>query len=428
MEASFAPNGELLIVREVDGRVRLELPAGNVLYETSSWLSHARVSPSGESVAFVDHFVRGADNGAVALVGTSRNLPKRKLSRDYASIQGLSWHSGGVVWFTGASAGWHSALYAAMPDGHAGEERLVLRYPGRLALHDIDASGRALLSSEWVRAGTYHGDVDSGEERDVSWLEASFGFSISSDGSRVLMNEQGEGSGARYGIYLRPVDGSPAVRLGDGFVSKLSPDGKSVLVLSQEEPQRLAILPTGAGETKLLRKTELSYQAVAWFPDGRRIAFSAYDPSGALRLYEQDPSGGPPRPFTEAGIGSALGFLAVSPDGLFAVGLDPSQKAFLCPIGGGEPTPIQGYLPGDLPIRFSEEGDALYCARTGSETAEFVKLSLATGTRSVWKNVRPKDPAGIITLYPADITPDGKHYIYTYVRVLSDLFLVEGLR
>jgi hypothetical protein len=426
MEASFTPGGELLVVRLVEGRCRLELPPGKVLYESSGWFSHARVSPSGESVAFVEHFFRSADNGAVALVGTSEGSEKTKLSRDWTSIQGLAWHpSRGEIWYTGALSGWHSALYATTPDGG---ERLVLRNPGRLTLHDIDPSGRVLLSSETVRVGTVYGALDSGEERDVSWLDSSFGFSISADGSRVLINEQGEGSGERYGIYLRPVDGSPAVRLGDGFLSKLSPDGRSVLALSQDEPQRISILPTGAGDAKVLPETGLAVQAVGWFPDSRRIAFAALDAERAIRLYEQDPSGGSPRSFTAPGLGSPLGYLAVSPDGRWAVAVDESKRAFLCPVGGGDNAPVKGFLPGDLPIRFSAEGDAIFCARSGSDVAEIVRLELATGARSVVKAVRPKDAAGILTLYPTDVSPDGKHYIYTYLRSLSDLFLVEGLR
>jgi hypothetical protein len=35
---------------------------------------------------------------------------------------------------------------------------------------------------------------------------------------------------------------------------------------------------------------------------------------------------------------------------------------------------------------------------------------------------------GILTVLPTDATPDGRHYIYTYGRDLSELVLVEGLK
>ena len=55
-EADWSPDGtELAIVRRVEGRERLEFPAGRVLYETGGYISHMRVSPHGDRIAFADH-------------------------------------------------------------------------------------------------------------------------------------------------------------------------------------------------------------------------------------------------------------------------------------------------------------------------------------------------------------------------------------
>ena len=52
--ADWSPDGRsLALVRSVAGRYRLEYPAGTVLYETSGWISDARVSPDGQTVAFL---------------------------------------------------------------------------------------------------------------------------------------------------------------------------------------------------------------------------------------------------------------------------------------------------------------------------------------------------------------------------------------
>jgi DNA-binding winged helix-turn-helix (wHTH) protein len=54
--ADWAPDGKTLaVVRETAGRQRLEFPEGHVLYETTGWVSHPRVSPKGDLVAFLDH-------------------------------------------------------------------------------------------------------------------------------------------------------------------------------------------------------------------------------------------------------------------------------------------------------------------------------------------------------------------------------------
>jgi hypothetical protein len=38
------------------------------------------------------------------------------------------------------------------------------------------------------------------------------------------------------------------------------------------------------------------------------------------------------------------------------------------------------------------------------------------------------DPAGVSAIGPILVGPDGKSYVYSYRRVLSDLYLIEGLR
>ena len=40
----------------------------------------------------------------------------------------------------------------------------------------------------------------------------------------------------------------------------------------------------------------------------------------------------------------------------------------------------------------------------------------------------PSDPAGVNIILPILLTPDGKSYVYGYRRMLSDLYLVEGLK
>ena len=71
--ADWGPDGKsLAIVRVVPGRMRIEYPIGKVLYETSAWVSHLRVSPRGDQVAFIDHPTPGDDGGSVAVRGPRR--------------------------------------------------------------------------------------------------------------------------------------------------------------------------------------------------------------------------------------------------------------------------------------------------------------------------------------------------------------------
>jgi hypothetical protein len=69
---------------------------------------------------------------------------------------------------------------------------------------------------------------------------------------------------------------------------------------------------------------------------------------------------------------------------------------------------------------------------TGSTQPPFrvFRVEVATGRREPWLDTSPPDPAGVnaqIFEFTA-LTPDGRYYAYSYLRTLSDLFLVEGLK
>ena len=89
--ADWSPDGtSLAVVRNVNGRERLEYPIGKVLYETSGgWISYPRVSPKGDDVAFIDHSNQGDDGGSVAVVdlaGKQEKIDPRLVRHGWASL------------------------------------------------------------------------------------------------------------------------------------------------------------------------------------------------------------------------------------------------------------------------------------------------------------------------------------------------------
>src|SRR5689334_824252 len=90
MWADWGPDGQsLAVVRQQSGKVRLEYPVGKVLYETAGWISHPRISPKGDEIAFLDHPAQGDDAGAAAIVDSSGK--HRTVSELFPSAQGLAW-------------------------------------------------------------------------------------------------------------------------------------------------------------------------------------------------------------------------------------------------------------------------------------------------------------------------------------------------
>jgi eukaryotic-like serine/threonine-protein kinase len=418
--ADWGPNGELAIVREVQGRTRLEFPIGKTLYETAGFLSHPRVSSRGDAVAFIEHPVRIDDGGVVAIV--DRSGSKKTLSSTFASVWGLAWSPGGEIWFTGTEVGGNRALYGVT---RSGRSRLLSRVTGSLTLQDVSRTGKVLLTHDTGREGILALVPGGDKERDFSWLDYSVVTGISPDGGTLIFNETGEGGGAGYSAYVRKADGSPAIRVGQGNGRALSPDGKSVLAILQ--PGQVVLYPTGAGELQRLTTDPLVVQSGSdWFPDGKRLLLTAVEPGHGSRLYVQDASGGKPRPISPEGYRAYN--RAVSPDGKFAAVAGPDQRLYLYPLAGGEPVAIPGLSAGDSPSGWTVDGRSLYVYRQGELPAKVYIVDVATGNRELWRALMPADSAGITNISRVCPTPDGKWYAYAYLRTLSDLYLADGLR
>jgi hypothetical protein len=66
--------------------------------------------------------------------------------------------------------------------------------------------------------------------------------------------------------------------------------------------------------------------------------------------------------------------------------------------------------------------------RFGEIPARVFELELSTGHRKLWKELVPSDSAGIDNIRRIQIADGGKAYVYGYIRTLSDLYMVEGLK
>jgi hypothetical protein len=85
-------------------------------------------------------------------------------------------------------------------------------------------------------------------------------------------------------------------------------------------------------------------------------------------------------------------------------------------------------VPGDVVGGWTHDGRSLFVRRRGEVPLRVWKLDLATGRKEPWKELMPRDPAGVSTIAPVLITPDEKYYVYSYTRSLGELFVVDGLK
>jgi eukaryotic-like serine/threonine-protein kinase len=424
-----ADGSEMAVIRQVGGKYRVEFPRGKVIYESNHSLGYLRISPRGNAVAFGEFLTSDGDAGwAVAVDRSGKELIRSVL---YVSLEGLAWPPSGEELWVGATEteGWADAVHAL---GLNGKQRMVLRLPGIVRLHDISRDGRILLSKESWRSGIQFRGPSDAKERDLSWLDYAVVRDISGDGGMVSFDDWGSAAGASGLGYLRKTDGSPAIKLGQWGQPVLSPDGKQVLTFEAATlgVVRFVLLPTGVGETRTLEKSGMQQAStMGWMPDAKAIYFAGDDGHG-WRMYLQDAARGAPRAVTPLISLKRNHFEThvVSPDGKLMFARDIDGKAQLYSIDGGEPRGIPGWAPEDLWINWSIDGRSAYIYDDDKTSAQVFLLDLGTGKRELVATLAPSDSAGVTAIVNVRMTADGKAYAYSFSRELSDLFLVGGVR
>lgn len=425
-DADWSPDGSKLVITHYvkGGRCNLEYPPGKILYESTgeAWLSHPRISPRGDEIAFLEHPMGGDDGGSVSLVDLAGH--KKSLSRTLPSIEGLAWDpSGQAVWFSGNESGPYlsRALFLTTTTG---KQRLVRRESGNITVRDVSRSGNFALTRDILRGGVF-GRMDTEKsERELGWLDFSMAYDISPDGSSLALSVQGEASDTGYAVYLRRTDGSPAVLLGEGLPKQFSTDGKWVLArkLSAGAPQ-LQLLPTGSGDPIQLTHDSISHYSGTLLPDGKRIVFEGVEEGHPRRNWIQAVAEGKPIPITPEGTAGQQ----VSADGRFLVAMDPEGKFWIYPTDRGPAVELSCIKPGESVIRWAADGKSLFVSNNAIPV-EINRIELATGRRQFAHKIAPSDLAGLWSIWPVLITPDGKSYVYSEYRILSDLYIAGGMK
>ena len=93
----------------------------------------------------------------------------------------------------------------------------------------------------------------------------------------------------------------------------------------------------------------------------------------------------------------------------------------------------------DSPLQWSPDSRFLYVLRASPWTdtpaqiyqtmeARIDRVDVVTGERTLWKTIKPADPVGLEAINNLFVTLDGRTYCYGYLRTLSDLFVIDGLK
>jgi eukaryotic-like serine/threonine-protein kinase len=401
----------------------VEFPIGKVLYR-APLVDNLRFSPDGRYLAFIRHDNPGDDRGkAVVLRSTGEQVVTSQL---YGSAQGLAWSpSGREVW---TSSPLESGEIHAL--NLSGSTRNPMAVPGRVYLQDISPNGQLLVQQGIARRGIVLSTSDGKSERDLSWLDFGYLRDISHDSKMILFEEEGRASQG-YQLFVRNVDGSPAIPVGEGYGLAISPDKHWALGQKLVEPRdEIWLFPIGPGEARRLTPANLNpYVAASFLSDSKRILYVAAEADRPPRTWLQDVDSGNPRPITPEGI---TGFVASPDDQWLVTGTRTTagvfREAALQHIEGGNTEAIVGLKPNDFVLGWTSDNQLYVESVVNDNTPLHIdKLNPHTGARTAWRDL-PMPPIGGVVPDPPIITPDGATYGYDYRLRLSDLYTVTGVR
>jgi hypothetical protein len=409
--ADWTPGGDLAVVR----RAQVEFPLGTTIHGSHRF-SYVRIAPDGQRLALVE----GPD-----IVVLDRSGKKTTLSSGWGEMTTLAWSpSGEEVWFAAGSR--RNQTWALRAVSLTGRARVVLPSPGAgMSILDVFRDGRALISTQVGKMGCSCLPPGQAQTRELSWLDGSAPEALSADGRSLLLSELLRGAGENGSIYLRKTDGSDAVRLGDGYGEDLSPDGKWALTTQVPGRRHWILVPTGPGSPKALPPGPLAGRFEANFlPNGRQIVFGGREKNRGRRIYIQDIDSGSIRAISpENVVTSGL----ATPDSRYVIGQN-SGRVFKYAVDEGAPIPLTYLDSDDVPLQWSADGTVLYVQQMGQWPPAVDRVNTTTGKRERWKTIQPADPSGVDSVLRILITPDGKSYCHDYVRILSELSIVEGLK
>jgi serine/threonine protein kinase len=427
-DADWSPNGEALaVVRYVpeSGHWRLEYPVGKVLFDGINWISQPKISPDGKWIAFGDHENPGGDDeGSVAVIAAdgSDNGKDKKLSSGWESIEGIGWSpSGDQVWFCSSNTG--SALNPQAVN-LSGKRRTLTNVPGGIWLQDM-RNGAMLAVTHRMTVGIRGVAPGAKEEKELGWFGWSIMRDFSTDGHKIVFEEEGNGGGANYTVFMRDTDGSPPTRIGEGVPKAISPDSKWVITQSAKGGP-LSVVPTGAGESRQLTHDNISYGRARWLPDGKHLLASGIETGHAARDYLIDLTSGDARPITPEGTVGVY----PSSDGKNTVVRTADGKMGVWPLEGGGLRLIPNldsktyYVTG-----WSPDGSSIYVSPTlaDQKLAKVYTVNTVTGKIDLWKTFGA-NAAGVTETAAPWFSTDGNAYAYVYSRVLSEAYVVTGLK
>jgi WD40 repeat protein len=284
-------------------------------------------------------------------------------------------------------------------------------------------NGAPLVVVKQRRLGLRGVPPGSREERELGWLGWAIPGDLSRDGKKVLFEEEADGGGPNYKVFVRDTDGSPPAQIGEGRALAISPDNKWVISKPAREGP-LSVVPVRAGEARQLTHDNVSYTEVRYLPDGKQLLVNGIDPGHGARDYLMDVNTGSAKPITPEGVQGVL----LSPDGRNVAVVGPDGKWGVWPMDGSGLRPIPGLDSKYYLVGWSPDGTAVYVvdSQVRGRVVKVYRANVTTGKLEFWRSFGDALPTGAEA--SATIFATENAYVYLYSQELSQAYVVKGLK
>jgi Serine/threonine protein kinase len=427
--ADVAGNGRFLaVVRDLGAERVLELRSAEgalqrTLFRTSGAIWFARISPDDKEVAFVHYPFRLDSTGEIQIAAIDGSGSKA-LTRRFERCAGLDWSAKtGEIWFSASTrtAYGSGTLWTVSPSGKL-RSRYVL--PDFFTLQSVSGSGdRFLLTSqrEGIDLTVRRGAEDP---HDLSWLGWTLIRDISPDGKTALFYDGGP-TEKTSGVWIRPLEGGDATRLGEGFPGKFSPDGRWVVAVTRPlsgAPQ-LILIPVEAGGVRRL-PTSVGNVSAPSFAGPSTLLFVRSE-KGVREIWTMETDGSGARSLGGAGCDMPI----ASPSGSSFLCLKGERRRslFLYSIKSGPGRKLYE-LPNDgdfVYARWSATGDRIFGV---TRNRRLLTLDSSTGTLLREEAILLAGTTGQERLIAAALDAEAATRAYSIIRTSSDLYLASGIR
>ncbi|HZW88862.1 MAG TPA: protein kinase family protein, partial [Myxococcaceae bacterium] len=420
--ADWAPDGErLAVVRNEKGRSQLEFPLGRIVFVSPGGgeMSHPRVAPDGQRVAFIHHPFPSNTDGEVMVVDSAGAT--ETWSPRFDTVLGLAWMPDGKeLLASGALKAPLDGLWALRP-GRA--PRRVYSAPGAILLTDVSPDRRVLMvQTDWRQEVEVR--TEGQPSQALEWLEWGLLAGISDDGRKVLFFEFGRGAagGSIPGmLLLRDSRENEPVILGRGRGLALSPDGRWALAAT--DSRTLILLPTGPGESRKLSIPLARIQRAAFFRDGARLALVGWSTSeGRSGLFLYDMNTGDCRPISPDPVANLSVFVSFDQRHVAVSDTEGNIKAYA--LDGSVTFRVPAWTDNFQLAGWLQDGSLLAFDRT-AVPARVERYDPRTGAVTLFTTLGPSDAAGVTGIGRAAVTPDGRTIAYQLRRMSGVLSVLD---